>query len=167
MSDYDEIMKLIMAGDINALEDVAKIVIDFPKGQDDFIRRDWITNAIDCGNAEVVKWMLDKQVPINFRNDEGYSVLHSVIEREQPDKYEIMKMLIKAGADVNAKGINDWTPAHMAAVRDDVEALKILHQTGADFTIRTIIDGYATPLEEAIALGRSAKAIAYLKTITE
>ena len=167
MSDYDEIIKLIMAGNINALEDAAKIVIDFPKGQDDFINRHWITNAIDCGNAEVVKWMLNKQVSVNFKDDGGYCVLHSAIERNQPDKYEIMKILIKAGADVNAKGINDWTPAHMAAVRDDVEALKILHEAGADFTIRTDIDGYATPLEEAVALGHSAKAIAYLKTITE
>jgi hypothetical protein len=53
----------------------------------------------------------------------------------------------------------------MAAVRNDVEALKILHEAGADFTIRTVIDEYATPLEEAIALGNSAKAVAYLKTI--
>ena len=50
---------------------------------------------------------------------------------------------------MNLKGVNDWTPAHMAAARDDVEALRVLVAHGADVSIRTTIDGYATPLEEA------------------
>jgi ankyrin repeat protein len=61
---------------------------------------------------------------------------------------------LNAGASVNLKGINDWTPAHMAAARDDVKALRIFIRFGADLSIRTNIDEHATPLEEARNLGK-------------
>lgn len=162
MSDYDDIMKPIMAGDIAALEEVAEIVDDFPTGKDDFIARHWITNAIDCGTIEVVTWMLSKGAPVVFE-DAGFTALHSAIDREKPDRIEIMKMLLEAGADINARGINDYTPAHHAAVRNDVEALEVLVEGGADLAIRTRIDEYATPLEEAEILGNSSETVAYLR----
>lgn len=76
-------------------------------------------------------------------------MVHSALERGQPDKYEVIELLLKHGAPINAHGINDWTPAHMAAVREDIEALKLLIRFGADLSIRTRIDECATPLEEA------------------
>jgi hypothetical protein len=115
-----------------------------------FVSRHWITNAIDCGTKEVVAWMLSMGAPVLFHDEEGFTVLHSAIDRGKPDRLEIMAMLLEAGADINARGINDWTPAHHAAVRNDVEALKFLVESGADLTIRTRIDEYATPLEEAV-----------------
>lgn len=167
MSDYDDIMKPLMAGDVATLEEIASIVDDFPGGKDDFISRHWITSAIDCGTKEVVAWMLSKKVPVVFRDDEGFTVLHSAIDRGKPDQIEVIKMLLEAGADINAHGINDWTPAHHAAVRNDVEALKVLVESGADLTIRTRIDEYATPLEEAEILGNSPDAVAFLRNNTE
>jgi ankyrin repeat protein len=167
MSDYDDIMEPLMAGDVTALEEIASIVEGFPSGKDDFVSRHWITNAIDCGTKEVVAWMLSKKVPVVFRDDEGCTVLHSAIDREKPDRFEIIRMLLEAGADINAHGFNDWTPAHQAAVRDDVESLKILVEAGADLSIQTRIDNYATPLEEAEILGKSPNAVAYLRNITE
>ena len=98
--------------------------------------------------------MLQKNVSLNFCNDEGYTVLHSCIDRDLLGKYEILRLLIAAGADLDAKGINDWTPLHLAAARDDITALKILLKAGADRTIRTEIDDYNTPAEEARMLGR-------------
>ena len=163
MSDYDDIMKPLMAGDVDVLEEIASIVDDFPCGQDDFISRHWITNAIDCGTKEVVAWMLAKGAPVVFQDDEGFSVLHSAIDRERPDRIEIIRMLLEAGADIDAHGTNDWTPAHHAAARNDVEALKVLVDAGADLSVRTRIDDYATPLEEAEMLGHSPDAVAYLR----
>lgn len=167
MSEYDDIMKPLMAGDLAALEEIASIVDDFPKGKDDFISRHWITHAIDCGTKEVVAWMLSKKVSVVFQDNEGFSVLHSAIDRAKPDRIQIIRMLLKAGADINAHGINDWTPAHYAAVRNDVEILKLLKECGADFTIRTRIDDYATPLEEAEILGNSTEAVAFLQINTK
>ena len=166
MSDYDQILEAIIAGDIAALNEIAQLVDDFPAGRDDFVGRQWITNAIDCGTLSAVSWILEKGVPLDFRDEEGYTVLHSALDRKPPERCELMRLLVAAGADLNLRGINDWTPAHLAAIRNDVEALKILKEAGADFDVRTGFDDYATPLEEAQNLGGAAEAVAYLRTIT-
>lgn len=167
MSDYDEVLKAITAGDIGALDEVAQMLDSFPTGKDDFVHQHWLRHAVACGSVEVVAWMIAHGAPVAFTDDDGYTVLHSVIERNRPDKHAMMKLLIAAGADINAHGVNDWTPAHMAAAWNDVETLRILHEAGADFSIRTRIDAYATPLGEAIILGCSPEAVAYLKHIAE
>ena len=147
--DYEYFIKVLRFGNVKDLEELANREDDFPQGKDLLVMRRWITNAIDCGSKEAIEWILQKEVEVVFRDDEGYTVVHSALEREQNDKYEIIELLLKYGANVNLKGINDWTPAHMAAARNDVTALKILIEYGADLTIRTDIDDYATPLEEA------------------
>ena len=132
MTDNDEIMKAIAEGDIDALEDYSKFVDDFPTGKDHFIGRNWITNAVDCGTPDVVKWMINKGVSLVFDDDEGYSILQSAIDRERDDKHAVLRMLIEGGADVNAHGMNDWTAAHLAAARNDLESLKMLFEAEAE-----------------------------------
>ncbi len=80
--------------------------------------------------------------------------------------YEVIELLLRHGAPINAHGINDWTPAHMAAVREDIQALKLLIQYGADLSIRTGIDDYATALEEARLLN-STQAVQLLENLAE
>jgi ankyrin repeat protein len=163
--DYRAIIELICTADFEAMAELAECWDDFPSGKDDFIGRHWITNAIDCGSVEVVAWMLSHGASVPIEVDDGYSVLHSVIERNNEDKYEMMRILIDAGADVNEIGIHGYAPAHQAAVRNDVEALKILHESGADFRLRTTVDDYATPLEEAYSMNPrdAAEAIEFLQ----
>lgn len=162
---FRRVLSVLRTGTIADLEALSQELPDFPHGVDDLVQRRWIINAIgDGGSKASVEWMLSKKVDLNFRDEEGYTPVLAAIERESPDKYEILELLLRAGASVNLKGVNDWTPAHMAAARDDVEALKILLRHGADLTIRTEIDDYATPLEEARTLG-SAKAISYLESV--
>lgn len=45
--------------------------------------------------------------------------------------------------------MNGWTAPHLAAVRNDLVAIKMLLDAGADPQARTTIDGYSTPLEDA------------------
>ena len=158
-SDYDTIMSALMKGDIKALEEYSELIDEFPNGKDHFIWRAWITNAVDCGNLEVVEWMLAKGVSVDFEDEEGFSVLHSAIDRDKPDKYKMMRALLEHGADVNAKGMNNWTPSHRAAVQNDLRALKLLNEFGADLTIRTEIDDYATPYEEALSCGAAMETL--------
>lgn len=146
---YDYIFEVLERGSIEDLEKIAQTTKGFPDGMDDFIERYWITNAIDSGSLESIRWMLSKKVILDFRNDEGYTPLLSAIDREQPDRYEVLELLISNGAPINKRGLNDWTPLHMAAARNDVKAIKILIEHGADISIKTRIDDYATPLEEA------------------
>jgi len=162
---YQRLMEAIRTGDLESLETWRQIAPPFPCGRDDFHHRDWLINAIDCGSHEVVSWMLSHGASARIEVNDGYTPLLSAIERKREDRHRVMEILIDAGADVDEKGIHGYTPAHMAAARNDVEALKILHARGADFSIRTEIDDHATPLEEAKELyaDRAAEAIRYLE----
>ncbi len=162
-SDYDLIMDAIAGDDLEALVSYAEMLDDFPTGKHRYARCHWVTDAIDCGTPRIVDWMIKEGAPLIFVDDEGYSVLHSAIEREHKDKYGIMRALLDNGADIDAKGINGWTPGHMAAVRNDLDALILLDEYGADFSIKTEIDSYETPYEGAIRCGADAEIINWLK----
>ena len=162
-TEYDYIMDILTSGDLEKLEEASSIIDEFPNGKDNFVYRYWIINAIDCGSFESVRWILEQGVDLDFRDDEGCTPILSAIDRELPHKYEILKLLIEQGAPLNKKGWNDWTPLHQAVVREDIGALKILLDAGADLSIKTDIDDYATPYEEAKILKRK-KSIDFLKS---
>ncbi|WP_457334855.1 ankyrin repeat domain-containing protein [Rhizobacter sp. P5_C2] len=161
-NDYDFAMGLLTRGDEPQLEELAQLLPEFPSGVDELLGRRWIINAIDCGSLRSISWILSRGVDLSFEDEEGYTVLHAAIDRRGSERHQCLRLLLEAGAPVNARGINGWTPAHMAAVRDDVETLRVLRAYGADFTIRTQIDNYATPLEEATR-SRKTAAVAFLR----
>ena len=163
-SDYDMAAAVLRSGDRARLIELRDLLDGFPEGVDSFIGRRWILNAIDFGARTSVEWILEQHVDLSFRDEEGYTPLLTVIDSKRADRYELLEVLLRAGAPVNRKGINEWTPAHLAAARDDVDALRILVAHGADLTIRTDIDDFATPLEEARALG-SARAVSFLEGV--
>ena len=67
----------------------------------------------------------------------------------RPDVVDIMKLLLRFGADPNQRGINDYTPLHMAVAERNLPALRLLLESGADPECRTRIDDYETPREMA------------------
>ena len=75
-------------------------------GDDPYLGRRWITNGIGVGSKAAVQWLLGKAVGLDFRDDEGYMPLHTAIDRDLTNRYEVLEMLLKAGAPVNRKGIN-------------------------------------------------------------
>ena len=162
--EYERVMGLLQSANTDELEALALEVDGFPHGVDSLIQRRWIINAISSGSKLSVEWMIRKGVDLNFTDEEGFTPLHTALERELPEKHVILEVLLRAGTPVNRKGVNDWTPAHMAAAYDDVEALTLLVRYGADLSIRTDIDDYATPLEEAQTLGK-ANAAKYLASV--
>ncbi len=147
--EYDYVLDILKSGKESQLVELEQLIDDFPNGNDDYIGRRWIINAIDCGSKASVDWMLSREVDLIFEDNEGFTVLHSAIDRSLPDKYPIIESLLKHGASINAHGFNDWTPTHMAIARNDLESLKLLIRFGADMSIRTRIDHYETPLELA------------------
>ena len=169
MEDLLYILKILQQGTEADLEAVAELEPSFPHSQaPSGYGSAWIIHAVAEGSMASVAWMLEKKVDLDFADACGETVLHTAIQRTANNKYEILALLLKAGAKTTIKGINDWTPAHMAAVYNDVEALKLLVQFGADLSIKTAIDWYATPLEEALhahAYRDCEAAIRYLKSI--
>ena len=120
----------------------------------------WLNIAIDCAPLKCVRWMISKGVNLHYNSPGGYFPLHCCIDREFPDKYEMLQLLIDNGADINigtevgTMADNGWSPLHMAAARNDLEAIKILLDNGADPTLKTIIDSYCTAEQEATILGK-------------
>lgn len=168
MDDYLYILDLLRQGDNKALDALKEIDDSFPQGTDPYLNIAWILHAISEGSESAIKWMLEQALDLNFRDHSGDTVLHAALERKEASRYRVMTLLIEAGADVNLKGTNDWTPAHHAAARNDVRALELLVNHGADLSIRTNIDDQTTPLEEAKILSQHTNcsdAIAYLESL--
>ncbi|RPI56594.1 MAG: ankyrin repeat domain-containing protein [Acidobacteria bacterium] len=73
----------------------------------------------------------------------------------RPDVGEIVALLLSFDADPNQRGINDYTPLHMAVAEGNAAAVTLLLEAGADVSLRTRIDACETPGEMADAVGRS------------
>ncbi|HEY3303577.1 MAG TPA: ankyrin repeat domain-containing protein [Candidatus Binatia bacterium] len=71
----------------------------------------------------------------------------------RPDVTDIIELLLSFGADPNQRGINDYTPLHMAVGERNLPAVKLLLASGADPRLRTRIDDCETPREMAEAAG--------------
>lgn len=99
--------------------------------------------------------LLDHGANPNYKSDDGFPSLIATLSSQRPDKYPLLTLLIASGANVNQRGINDWTPLHHAAVSDDIESVKLLLSSGADLHAKTRVDDYATPLEQAQIKGQT------------
>src|SRR5688500_1240095 len=71
----------------------------------------------------------------------------------RPDVVAILALLLEFGADPNQRGINDYTPLHMAVAERNRRAVQVLLDHGADSEISTRIDECETPLDMARAAG--------------
>ena len=76
--------------------------------------------------------------------------------KRRTDVDQILWLLLSFGVDPNQRGINDYTPLHMAVAERNATAVQILLEGGADPELRTRIDDYETPLEMAQAAGLDA-----------
>lgn len=71
----------------------------------------------------------------------------------RPDVADIIRLLLAFGADPGQRGINDYTPLHMAVAERNQAAVEILIAAGADPRLRTRIDSFETPREMAEQIG--------------
>jgi hypothetical protein len=65
----------------------------------------------------------------------------------------VIRLLLSFGADPNQRGLNDYTPLHMAVAERQPLVVQRLLESGADPELRTRIDDCETPQEMAEAAG--------------
>jgi len=107
--DYAFAAEVLRSGERAKLEALAESLVGFPEGVDSWLGRRWILNAVDVGARSTIEWMLEKRVNLAFRDEEGYTALFAVIDSQRADRYDLLELLLRAGAPVNLKGRNEWT----------------------------------------------------------
>ncbi len=132
------IQELIKAG-ANVNADAG---FDFPKAGKPVLRY-----AIDSGSLEAVNVLLKAGAQVDAWTAEGLNVtpdnrnntlLTYAISLNKP--IELIKALIQAGADVNARGmVIGWTPLMVAAYHGLGEIVQELLKAGADVQMRLIV----------------------------
>jgi hypothetical protein len=120
-----------------------------------------LVNAIYHSPIASIRQLLELGAEPNAPVDDGFPPLIAAISSGQEvpgatrrtDVAEVLRLLLRFGADPNQRGINDYTPLHMAAAARNLAAVYVLLQGGADAELRTRIDEYETPLEMAQRAG--------------
>ncbi|KAI0266900.1 ankyrin repeat protein, partial [Russula aff. rugulosa BPL654] len=109
--------------------------------------------AAYSGNLEVVRILIEYDPAyINARDDDGDTPLQwasqgHILHRDG----SVFRLLLEHGADVNAQGLNGWTPLHRASYFGALEVVHLLLEHGADVEAK---DNYGkTALQVAADIG--------------
>ena len=102
------------------------------------------------GKPEIARALLDAGAPVGTytKNDFANQPLHAAAAGRH---LEVCRVLLAAGADVNASQHGGYTPLHEAAQHGDVEMVELFLSAGADPRL-AVADG-GTPADLADAAG--------------
>eukprot|EP00457_Paulinella_chromatophora_P008257 gb/GEZN01008288.1/.p1 GENE.gb/GEZN01008288.1/~~gb/GEZN01008288.1/.p1 ORF type:complete len:440 (-),score=67.46 gb/GEZN01008288.1/:89-1408(-) len=102
------------------------------------------------GHGELVEWMIvEAKCPVDSSDDDAATVLHHAAWVGHTD---IIRMLVRLGADLEAKDVHGRTPIAGAVWRARLPAMRLLVQLGADVDSHDDDDGTGTT-----ALGLAAE----------
>jgi len=94
--------------------------------------------ALKNENNEISKLIIGKGADLSIKNDYGYTALHFACKNK--NGFEIAKLLIEKGADVNTGAGRRYyeTPLHIALKNKNNEIAKLLIEKGADIKWRLL-----------------------------
>ena len=100
------------------------------------------------GKPEIARALIDAGAPVDAytKNDLANQPLHAAAAGRH---LEVCRLLLAAGADVNATQHGGYTPLHEAAQHGDVEMVELFLSAGADPTILVAEGGVPADLAEA------------------
>jgi len=140
----------VVAGDVPALRAAVGDPADFPNCRAPMAIGDsLLIYAIYHGPVSMVRELLELGADVNPVVEDGFPTLVALMSTARPDKPELLGLLLAAGADVNARGVNDQTALHWAVAAEDMIAADLLLRDGADPHLKTRIDDLTSPLDDA------------------
>jgi uncharacterized protein len=163
-AEYEKFKKIdeaFRSGDLDALRAAVDDSDVVPNGPMPLTIGPCLEYAIYHSPVPFIRTLLEVGANPNPDNHSGFPPLIAALSciRSHPgsparlDAIEIMRLLLHFGADCNQRGINDYTPLHMAVAERSTEAIQVLLEAGADPHLRTRIDDYTTPREMAESAG--------------
>jgi ankyrin repeat protein len=136
-------------GDLEAVRDLLGNPPDFPNCRGpQAVGRIVLEYAIYHSPLALVRGLLELGADPNYGGD-GFPSLLAAIAADREDRSELIELLLRFGADIQQRGVNDYTPLHYAAARNDARMVEILLSHGGDPAAKTRIDDFTTPQEEA------------------
>jgi hypothetical protein len=148
-------------GDLDALRAAVEDPSTVPNGPMPLVIGSCLVYAIYHSPLAFIRTLLEIGADPNAPVDDGFPPLIAALSctRTAPgatrrtDVEDIIRLLLSFGADPNQRGLNDYTPLHMAVGERNPLAVQILLEGGADPELRTRIDECETPREMAEAAG--------------
>jgi hypothetical protein len=163
---YEKFKKIdaaFRAGDLAALRIAVDDPASVPNGPMPLTIGSCLEYAIYHSPLPFIRTLLEIGADPNPKDHAGFPPLIAALSCSRPrpgaaarqDVIEILELLLAFKADPNQRGINDYTPLHMAVSERNLPAVELLLSFGADLHLRTRIDDCETPREMAENAGLS------------
>jgi ankyrin repeat protein len=148
-------------GDLDALRAAVDDPTAVPNGRMPDAIGSCLVYAIYHSPLAFIRTLLEVGADPNAPVNDGFPALIAALSctgtaagaAARSDVDDILRLLLSFGANPNQRGINDYTPLHMAVGEKNALAVQTLLDGGADSELRTRIDACETPREMAEAAG--------------
>jgi hypothetical protein len=90
---------------------------------------------IEGNYQKIFSWIQNNKININIVDTDNKNALHYIINNDtltENEKYELIKLCIKIGIDINAYDQNNITPLHLACEIQSYKIVELLLREGAD-----------------------------------
>jgi ankyrin repeat protein len=154
---FKKIDAAFKTGDLAALRAAVDDPAMVPNGSMPLSIGPCLEYAIYHSPISFIRTLLDIGADPNPIDHAGFPPLIAALSCSRPcpgsagrqDVLEVMKLLLAFKAEPNQRGINDYTPLHMAVAEGNLAAVELLLESGADPLLRTCIDDCETAREMA------------------
>jgi hypothetical protein len=158
---FREIHDAFVRGDVDALRAAVDDPALIPNGQMPVPIGSCLVYAIYHSPLAFIRTLLEMGADPNAPAGDGFPPLIAALSCSRdvpgatgrPDVDEVLRLLLARGADPNQRGVNDYTPLHIAVAERNIRAVQLLLDAGADPELRTRIDDCESSIEMAKGAG--------------